>query len=287
MNSNPDFDENQFVSSTRYIDTPNNFIKENFLYVQETGYLKSLKAHTSQRTNMNSFLIIYVISGEGFIAYQNIKRKVSKGACFYIDCSQPYAHESTEENPWELFWVHFNGPQARAYYNYFKRQNDNIFYLEDQNAIPSQISKIIETTESKKQHYELANNILINKLITIIIQIKKTSTDAQNNSLNDKLEQIHDYLQVNFRERITLDTLAKQFFISKYYLSRVFKQKYNISITAYITNQRITHSKTLLRFTDKSINQIAQESGIEDTTYFIKQFRKTENLTPTEYRKKW
>lgn len=288
MKNNPNFDNNQYVTSERYIDTPTNFIKENFLYVQETGYLKSLKAHTSQRDKMNSYLIIYIISGEGYFTYQNIRTKVSKGACFYIDCGQTYAHESIDEKPWELFWIHFNGNQANAYYSYFKRHNNNIFYPVDQNSLTTQLEQIIETTKSKKPHYELSNNNLINQLITTIIQIKKTSLDAQkNNNLNHKLEQIRIYLHDNYQKKITLDSLATQFFISKYYLSREFKSKYNIGIITYLTNQRITHAKTLLRFTEKSLNEIAQETGIEDATYFIKQFKKAENITPTEYRNRW
>lgn len=288
MKNNPNFDNNQYVYSERYIDTPNNFVKENFLYVQETGYLKSLKAHTSQRDKMNSYLIIYVVTGEGYFTYRSKTTKVTKGACFYVDCNESYAHESIEENRWELLWIHFNGNQAEAYYNYFIRQNSNIFYPEDQSQIEIQFNQIIETTKNKQNHYEIINNSHIIQLITDIIQTKKASISAsKSDNLSVKLEKIRDYIHDNFTKVITLDSLSEQFLISKYYLSREFKHKYNIGIVTYLTNRRITFAKQLLRFTNKSVNDIAREVGIDDTTYFIKQFKKIENITPAEYRNKW
>ncbi|MBQ1349455.1 MAG: helix-turn-helix transcriptional regulator, partial [Ruminococcus sp.] len=63
--------------------------------------------------------------------------------------------------------------------------------------------------------------------------------------------------------------------------------QYGITINAYISRKKITAAKQLLRFSDKSIEQIGFEIGISDTNYFTRLFKKIEGITPGEYRKWW
>ncbi|WP_422487416.1 AraC family transcriptional regulator [Gudongella sp. DL1XJH-153] len=49
----------------------------------------------------------------------------------------------------------------------------------------------------------------------------------------------------------------------------------------------MNYAKKLLRFSDKSIEAIASECGIPDTSYFNKVFKKSENITASRYRKDW
>ena len=84
-----------------------------------------------------------------------------------------------------------------------------------------------------------------------------------------------------------LEELSGLFFISKYHLSREYKKKYGITIGSDLTGRRISHAKSLLRFSDSSIEEIALLCGFADAGYFIKVFKKAENMTPLEYRRKW
>lgn len=288
MKRNFDSDFVKYVESERYLDTPSNFARDNFLYVQETGTLKSLKPHMSKRSNIESFLIMYVISGEGTLGYENKRTKVDKNAFIFIDCLNEYFHESSEENPWELAWVHFNGKNAKHYYEYFTQSFGNIYYCNNQ-LIHNLFSTIKSNTQRKPDHYELVNNSLIIQLISTppFDNDTEASKITIESSLSEKLEQVKNYLEENFPERITLEDLANEFFISKYYLSREFKKKYGIGVNTFVTNNRINYSKELLRFTEKSISTIAKDIGIDDANYFIKQFKKSENLTPLDFRNKW
>ena len=98
---------------------------------------------------------------------------------------------------------------------------------------------------------------------------------------------VESYLRENYKKKIVLDELADQFFINKYYLSRSFKKRYGISLWTYLLQLRITEAKTQLRFTDKTIEQIALDCGFEELNYFSRTFRKIEGISPSEYRRKW
>ena len=54
-----------------------------------------------------------------------------------------------------------------------------------------------------------------------------------------------------------------------------------------LNNMRISTAKSLLRFSDASIESIAEQCGFSDSAYFIKVFKNAENITPYSYRKKW
>ena len=66
------------------------------------------------------------------------------------------------------------------------------------------------------------------------------------------LDQIREYLDTHYTEKVSLDALTDQFFISKFYLTRVFKEQFWLSINTYVLNLRITKAKQMLRFTDKN-----------------------------------
>ena len=95
------------------------------------------------------------------------------------------------------------------------------------------------------------------------------------------------YLEDHYQEKITLEHLSDQFFINKFYLTRIFKEEFGISINSYLTQIRITHAKQQLRFTNKTIEQIGFSCGIEDANYFSRIFKKIEGTSPGEYRKRW
>ena len=98
--------------------------------------------------------------------------------------------------------------------------------------------------------------------------VRTAGTKRQN------VQEIKDYLDLHFAEKITLDALAERFYINKFYLTRVFKEQFGLSVTSYLTQLRITQAKRLLRFTDKSVENVAQECGLNDANYFPAYLRK-------------
>ena len=113
------------------------------------------------------------------------------------------------------------------------------------------------------------------------------SKNTHSSSLKKELHQIKKYLDEHYQEKITLDQLAEQFFINKFYLTRIFREHFGTTINHYLLSIRITHAKKLLRFTDLPIEKIAYECGMRDGNYFARMFRKTEGMPPGEFRKRW
>ena len=96
---------------------------------------------------------------------------------------------------------------------------------------------------------------------------------------------IADYISEHYEESITLDSLASQFFLSRYYLSRSFKEVTGHGVNEYVNLLRIQQAKRLLEETSLSISEIAAKTGYESLTYFEKLFKKYMTLSPLKYRK--
>ena len=100
-------------------------------------------------------------------------------------------------------------------------------------------------------------------------------------------EEIREYLRDHLSEKITLDMLSEKFYVNKYYLTRLFRQAYGMTVNDYLLQSRISHAKELLRFSALTIEEIGESCGITPLYYFSRTFKQVEGISPREYRKKW
>ena len=97
--------------------------------------------------------------------------------------------------------------------------------------------------------------------------------------------QVARFIDRHYAEDITIERLVREFYISPYHLSHMFKQKTGYSVKQYLLRRRLGEAQIRLAMTQDSIQTIAEESGFADASYFSRIFFKHIGLTPTEYRK--
>ena len=91
-------------------------------------------------------------------------------------------------------------------------------------------------------------------------------------------------VQYDLTADLRLNTIARKLNVNSSYLSTLFRREYGCTLTEYVNRERIDRGIYLLRRTEKSIQEIAAECGIQDVNYFIKLFKKQTGLTPSRYR---
>ncbi len=96
---------------------------------------------------------------------------------------------------------------------------------------------------------------------------------------------VRNYIADHLNEDITLPMLAEKFHFSPQYLSKRFKEMYNVTVMNYVTQSRMEKAGTLLKHTELPVLEIAAAVGYEDDNYFGKVFRKHYGASPTQYRK--
>ena len=102
-----------------------------------------------------------------------------------------------------------------------------------------------------------------------------------------EIRKVRVYLEDNYSSKVSLDTLSSLFYIDKFYLCSQFKEQYGVSVMDYLISVRITEAKKLIRFTDKTMDEIADAVGINGAAYFSRLFKKVEGVSPSEFRKMW
>ena len=276
------------VSSNRVLYTPSAFARSSLLHLQEIGTLKALTQHTSRRDGLQSYLFFTVIDGEGSLTYNEKSYKIGKGDCVFIDCHRPYSHTTDSHNLWTLRWCHFYGPTLSfVYEKYCERGGKSVFTPSDAAPFLSTLDSLNDLASGSDYIRDMRINEELIRLCTLLMEQSWHPGEVVTAPKKMSVVDVKEYLDQNFSSRITLDDLATRFYINKYYLTRVFKEQYGQSITAYLQNVRITHAKQLLRFTDKTVEEIGLECGLGQLHYFSRVFKEVEGVAPSVYRSQW
>jgi len=98
------------------------------------------------------------------------------------------------------------------------------------------------------------------------------------------LKEIVKHLNENYRNDISIQSIARSFYMNPNYLSQLFKRELNVTFTEYLTQARLRQARLLLETTALSIGEIAESVGFRDYFYFIRTFKKHEKITPRQYR---
>ena len=99
------------------------------------------------------------------------------------------------------------------------------------------------------------------------------------------LQQIDQYVEQNFKNKISLDEIADELHVNRSYISRFYKNKTGINLFDTILNLRIEAAKEYLLNTDMKTYEISEAIGVDDAGYFSKMFKKITGVSPKEFRK--
>ena len=96
---------------------------------------------------------------------------------------------------------------------------------------------------------------------------------------------VRRYIDAHYKENLSLDMLSELNHVNKYYLAHAFSEEYGVSPISYMIDRRIKEAKQLLKTTDYSQSMISRMLGFSSPSYFSQAFKRSESMTPTEYRK--
>ena len=124
--------------------------------------------------------------------------------------------------------------------------------------------------------------LLVDVLLTCAAEapLQKAETQIRNSLLSRTI----NYINLNISNELTIDIIARENFVSKYYLCRMFKKSFGVSIMKYILSQRLALSKELLINSDTRSSDIAMKTGFSSFSYFCRAFKQQEGVSPSKYR---
>lgn len=195
----------------------------------------------------------------------------------------------------------------------FGNQEEVVYFVEeffknlDRNAIKSNlfqqyivmdtyfsVAEFVESLQFSKEEIEqipVSNGGLnsaegvIGYIERIVKQALELREKSASNRYGDVVDEVMHYIEQNYAdEELSLNMIASHVNFSPNHLSTVFSQQTGQTFIKYLTDYRMNKAKELLHCTGKKSSSICQEVGYKDPHYFSYLFKKTQGMTPTQYR---
>ena len=147
--------------------------------------------------------------------------------------------------------------------------------------IPKSEIEPLDITSGILQNEEAAMSYVV-KIIAKALELRDKSAS---NRYGDVVDEVMAYIEKNYAdEELSLNLLASHVNFSPNHLSMVFSQQTGQTLIKYVTDYRMNKAKELLRCTNKKSSIVSMEVGYKDPHYFSYLFKKTQGMTPTQYR---
>ncbi len=143
-------------------------------------------------------------------------------------------------------------------------------------AIDYLVQPLIESETLNSIHRAI---ISLNQ-VSLLNHRSETALPTQNETILPMIQYIHD----NYREELSLDSLADFMHLNKNYICQLFKKEVGMTYISYLNQYRVEQSKLLLRNSDKQLAEISETVGYTDPTYFSRIFKKITAISPKQYR---
>lgn len=157
---------------------------------------------------------------------------------------------------------------------------------------PNVANEVLEIFEKIEKEYNspdpLSESIIvlyIHMLFYILKRHRSGCEEIENNT--NYMSEAVEYLKKNFTRKVTLSETAKYFSMSPEHFSRSFKKENGVGFNKYVNLLRFQRAEELLKTTEHSISEIAEQCGFDDSNYFSLKFKELYGVPPKSLRKSY
>ncbi|NEW00635.1 AraC family transcriptional regulator [Bacillus megaterium] len=244
------------------------------------------KNHSYGPAIRSGYMIHYIIRGKGIYTVKGITYSLTKGDAFLIEPNTLIYYEADKEDPWEYSWIGFNGVKAMEYISRSNISiNHPVFHCQSDNRFFKTIDSMIQIS-SLESNKDL---LLTSKLYEFLYLLNKVYPNNNQNSEVKQQKYIEEallFIEQNYAASITIQDVAKHISIDRSYLHRLFRKYVKKSPQIYLLNLRMEKASILLKRTNYKIGVIARSVGYRDVLLFTRTYKKYNNMTPSQFRKK-
>lgn len=254
-------------------------------YITDIGFFPCAKFHYRERqSGISEYILIFCIKGEGTVKFNDKVFIIEEGYIIIIPPNTPHVYYSNNNNPWDIFWVHFNGDYSQYFFKNYKFENKIQCNLDSFRNITLLFSNTINILEKglTENNLVFASQSLCHMVSSILLN--NTSFDSHVNSKLKYIDNAIIYMNHNLNKILTLDDISKAIGVSRSHTSLIFKEETGHSPVDFFTHLKIQNSCSFLKYSDTPIKEISSHFGYEDQYYFSRVFKKIMGTSPLQYR---
>ena len=260
-----------------------------FIRVTDIGYFPKADHHYRERPDgCDTAILLYCRQGSGsFCLGNNAACTLEAGQAVIIPPGIPHSYGACGEDPWSVYWVHFNGEILPFYMNllgscgplFIAPQYDSDIVREFHRCF-----EILQTPYQTEEYYLVCQSV--GNILALIAVGKKQFMRQRTQKGEKAVDKCLRYMKMNLSKAINLDELADIAGFSPSHLNLLFRKSTGKAPVDYFLHIKMQAASRDLFFTGKTITDIAADYGIYDPYYFSRLFKKVMGVSPTAYRKR-
>ncbi|MDD3360507.1 MAG: AraC family transcriptional regulator [Hespellia sp.] len=267
-----------------YINPSPNTLEKYPLYLKEYGFGNDKKLSFGLDRSYSDILILYSYSGVTRFSKHTSTKFIQPHHIIISACNTPL-YFSRSSAAWEYFYIIVSGSYTKLFYNLIRTKN-NVLTINPLTNILSNFIEFANMDINAGEKFNMDACLLIHMLfhelyeVTFDVAKAKTYTPVQETDINNALK----YIAANYKHDLTIDKICQEVNLSKYYFCKIFTAHIGIPVHKYLNEYRVNKSKELLTYSKLSINAISSEVGFNNSLTYIRCFKDSMHMTPTEYR---
>lgn len=266
-----------------YIDIIKNYDEHPAISVYHIGFCCNSTDDRYFNHFTKRFKLVYVTEGSGWFNGLPVR----SGQGFLVWQNRVNSMSADMQYPWKFIYVSFSGSLAEQFIlrSGFPSE-DTIFDIEDMEYVKNICADIVYNPVSEK-----SADLKMLSVLFDLLSLNKNKSEAgesvafaSSSKMNPHVHNAVRYISRNYRSPITVSEIARAAHISEKYLRELFKNETGKSVQKYLTDTRLSASKTLLSNSKYNIGEVASLSGFGEYRNFARVFKERYGITPGEYR---
>lgn len=260
---------------------PSAFAEKALLYLQHLGIFECDNRYVVTHPYWESVLLLFVDAGELEVALGDEMFVAQAGDAVLLDCRQEHIYHALGNI--RFHYLHFAGAGAFDYAEFLHSLNGSARL---KNAATDTMNSVFQNLLALARSQTGAQNehrisVYIHMMLCELAEKRCSISSTANESIDRAIR----CMEAHITENISLDTIAEEVGLSKYYFNRLFSRHIGMTPHRYFLNMRVQHAKKLLMTTHDSVEQVAEKCGFDSASNFIRLFKQRTGMTPTAYRK--
>lgn len=239
------------------------------------------------------YLLVYIRRGRGIFHTAHASYALGAGCTFCIFPGEVINYQADEADPWEYFWIAFDGPMNGHSMDRLLRRaafsrEQPVHRAHRPDALSALYAQAFALCRDADAFTDLKLGSLFLDILHHYIQLPNVYAPpdaAFSRHLNPYVADALHYIRAHYHEDISVSAIAAQVGLTREYFSALFTQALHTPPSTFLREYRLRFAASLLLTTDCTITEIAYRVGFHDYCYFANQFRALFGLTPGQYRR--
>jgi AraC family transcriptional regulator of arabinose operon len=252
------------------------------------GYFPHARGQKVSRPNGDwSYTLLFCVDGAGVVQQGDARWNLTCGMVALLRPFEFHAYEAGRDQPWSLYWVHFNGSMAAEYANLLTNFGQRTcFPIELDVRVIHTFEEILTTYHEGFSYRQLVRASALMHQMLSSIWMQSDMPEKTPNDVETRIARTIAVMKENPGSRMSIREFAAAANMSQMYFGEKFRQYTRQNPRSYFTGVKMEKASELLATTDMKVEHVAQAVGFDDAFYFSRVFKGIIGETPSGYRER-